>query len=123
MILRLERDTFKILSTNARDVSEQYVLKVQERDFYLFSLEMAVDNGLFCTGHIYNPQKKRFDCIHLPVQFLHLKDYGEEFLLSRELQCREALSEGIPTRKTFDLIFTVREEFGIPSDAEFQVCL
>ncbi len=123
MILRLEKDGFKVLSINARDVSDQYVLKVDGRDFYLFSLEMAVDNGFYCTRHIYNPEKKRFDCIDLPVQFLHLKNYGNEFLLSRELQYRETLSEGLSARKTFDLIFTVREEFGIPSDAEFQVCL
>ncbi len=123
MILRLERNVFKVLSTNARDVSDQYVLKVDGRNFYLFSLEMAVDNDFYCTGHVYNPKEKRFDCIDLPIQFLHLKDYGDEFLLSRELQYREALSEGLSARKTFDLIFTVREEFGIPSDVEFQVCL
>ena len=122
MILRLERDTFKVLSTNARDVSEDYIIEKDGTEFFLFTLEMAVDNGLFCTGHIYNQKTGRFDCIDLPVEFLHLKEFGEDFLIGRKVLYIEPLSEGLKPKRIFDLIFTVREEFGIPSDVEFQVC-
>lgn len=123
MILRLEKDGYKVLSTNARDVSDEYALKVQGKDFYLLTLEMAVDNGFYCTGHIYNPRKKRFDCIDLPVRFLSVKEFAEEFLLGRKVVYAESLLESEKPTVFIEITFTVREELGIPSDVEFQVCL
>jgi len=41
MILRLEKDTFKIRFANVRDVSENYTKK-GETKFFLFTLEMAL---------------------------------------------------------------------------------
>ncbi len=123
MILRFEKNTFKVLSTNARDVSDQYVLTIQGREYFFISLKMAVNRELFCTGHIYNPKENRFDCIDMSIQFLSLKEYGDEFLIGRELRYGEPISKGIKRKRGIDVFFAERGEIGIPSDAEFCVRL
>ncbi len=123
MLLRLEKDEFKVISTNAKDLTDNYVFLYRGKEYFLLSLEMAISWEFHITAHIYNPSERKFCCIDLPIEFLQLKDFGENFLIGRRLIHLEPLSKGLNRRKTFELIFADKKKFGISPNVEFQVCL